>query len=290
MANNYQVLKPKYKANNLKKPFKNCIIYLMRLNKNKGVLKMEKKKFILEQLKSDYLEIISNKKLHIDTKNRALSSLMSQIERDFNLPLESSKLTEEQRTSEELKLYIEISSSRDFTDPWYNEQGVHMENLEKSILELISGENQEKAKELINKLKLDAVEEFKKSIFKGREKKYHLTNETREIIEKFISKELNTKEVLNILGMSKASFFRMLREYKEQKSLEQPKKTIEEFKGVKPREISKEFKKCKICGIDKPIDAFNIAKRTKSGDPIYRADCKECYNLKVKNKKNLNKN
>jgi hypothetical protein len=30
-------------------------------------------------------------------------------------------LSEEQRTSEELKLYIKISSSRDFTDPWYNE-------------------------------------------------------------------------------------------------------------------------------------------------------------------------
>ena len=122
------VLKLKYKANNLKKPFKNGIIYLMIHNKNKGVLKMEKKKFImekkkfiLEQLKSDYQEILSHKKLHIDVKNRALSSLMSQIEWEFNLPLESSKLTEEQRTSEELKLYIEISSSRDFTNPWYNE-------------------------------------------------------------------------------------------------------------------------------------------------------------------------
>ena len=93
----------------------------MRLNKNKGVLKMEKKKFILEQLKSDHLEILSNKKLHIDAKNRALSSLMSQIERDFNLPLESSKLTEEQRTSEELKLYIEISNSRDFNNSYYND-------------------------------------------------------------------------------------------------------------------------------------------------------------------------
>ena len=286
MVNNYQVLKPKYKANNLKKPFKNGIIYLMIHNKNKGVLKMEKKRFILEQLKSDYLEIISNKKLHIDVKNRALSSLMSQIEWEFNLPLESSKLTEEQRTSEELKLYIEISSSRDFTNPWYNEQGVHMENLEKSILELIPEKNQERAKELINKIKLETVEEFKKSIFKGREKKYHLTNETREIIEKFISKELNTKEVLNILGMSKASFFRMLRDYKEQKSLEQPKKTIEEFKGVEPREISKELKKCKICGIDKPREAYSIAKRTKEGDPIYRAECKECFNHKQKEKKN----
>ena len=82
---------------------------------------MEKKKFILEHFKNAYLEILSNKKLHIDAKNRALSSLMSQIERDFNLPLESSKLTEEQRTSEELKLYIEISNSRDFTDPYYND-------------------------------------------------------------------------------------------------------------------------------------------------------------------------
>ena len=77
MANNYQVLKLKYKANNLKKSFKSGIISVMIHNKNKGVLKMEKKRFILEQLKSDYLEIISNKKLHIDVKNRALSSLMS---------------------------------------------------------------------------------------------------------------------------------------------------------------------------------------------------------------------
>ena len=90
-------------------------------NKNKGVLKMEKKRFILEQLKSDHLEILSNDKLHIDTKNRALSSLMTQIERDFNLPLQSSGLTEEQRTSEELKLYIEISNSRDFNNSYYND-------------------------------------------------------------------------------------------------------------------------------------------------------------------------
>ena len=92
-----------------------------------------------------------------------------------------------------------------------------MKNLEKSILELIPEKNQERAKDLINKLKLDAVEEYKLEKFKGRSKKYHLNNETKEIIEKFISKELNTKEVLNSLGMSKASFFRMLKEYKEQK-------------------------------------------------------------------------
>ena len=154
--------------------------------------------------------------------------------------------------------------------------------IEKNILELIPAENQERATELMNKLKLDAAEEFKKSIFKGREKKYHLTNETREIIEKFIAKELNTKGVLNILGMSKASFFMILKEYKEQKNQEQPKRAFKEFEEVKPGEISKELKKCKICGIDKPRDAFSIAKRTKTGEPIYRAECKECFNHKKK--------
>ena len=161
-----------------------------------------------------------------------------------------------------------------------------MEKLKREILEQVEESKRPAVKKLLNTLELEAAEEFKKSIFKGRGKKYHLTNETREIIEKFISKELNTKEVLNILGMSKASFFRMLRDYKEQNSLEQTKKTIEEFKGVEPREISKELKKCKICGIDKPRDAYSIARKTKAGEPIYRAECKECFNQKHNSKKN----
>ena len=162
-----------------------------------------------------------------------------------------------------------------------------MENLEKNILELIPRENQEKAKELINKIKLDAVEEFKKNIFKGREKKYHLTNETREIIEKFISKELNTKEVLNILGMSKASFFRMLRDYKKQKDQARPQEEEtpqEQLASI--QEVAPKGKICKICGIDKPLNAYSIAKRNKAGEPIYRAECKECFNHKQKSKKN----
>lgn len=162
-----------------------------------------------------------------------------------------------------------------------------MENLEKSILELISGEDQERAKELINKIKLDAVEEFKKSIFKGREKKYHLTNETKEIIEKFISKELNTKEVLNSLGMSKASFFRMLRDYKKQKDQARPLEEETPQEQLAPlQEETPKGKICKICGIEKPRDAFSIAKRTKAGEPVYRPECKECFNHKQKSKKN----
>ena len=79
-----------------------------------------------------------------------------------------------------------------------------MKNLEKSILELIPEKNQERAKDLINKLKLDAVEEYKLEKFKGRSKKYQITIETKETLEKFMNKEIKTKEVLNSLGMSKA--------------------------------------------------------------------------------------
>ena len=49
-------------------------------------------------------------------------------------------------------------------------KGVHMESLEKNILELIPEKNQERAKELINKLKLDAVEEFTEQEFKDLKK------------------------------------------------------------------------------------------------------------------------
>ena len=161
-----------------------------------------------------------------------------------------------------------------------------MENLEKSILELIPGENQERAKELINKIKLETVEEFKKDTFKGREKKHYLTNENKEIIEKFISKELNTKEALRISGISKTSFFRMLRDYKKQKDQARPQEEETPQEQLAPlQEVEPKGKICKICGIDKPRDAFSIAKRTKAGEPVYRPECKECFNHKQKEKK-----
>ncbi len=160
-----------------------------------------------------------------------------------------------------------------------------MEKLKREILEQVEESKRPAVKKLLNTLELEAIEEYKKAKFKGRDKKYHIDNETKGILEKYINKELKTKEVLLVLGISKASFFRMLRDYKEQNSLEQPKKTIEEFKGVEPREISKELKKCKICGIDKPRDAYSIARKTKAGEPIYRPECKECFNHKQKEKK-----
>lgn len=74
-----------------------------------------------EELKQEFNKIILDTKSHIDVKNKALSSLMSQIERDYNLPLIESKLTQEQREGQIYKLYLKISNSRDFNNPYYND-------------------------------------------------------------------------------------------------------------------------------------------------------------------------
>lgn len=75
----------------------------------------------LEELRNNYQEIISNDKLHIDAKNKALSNIMSEIERDYNFPLVDAKFTQEQRESEIYKLFFKISNSRDFSDSFYND-------------------------------------------------------------------------------------------------------------------------------------------------------------------------
>ncbi len=45
---------------------------------------------------------------------------MSQIERDYNLPLIESNLSKEQKESEIYKLYLKISNARNFEDTFYN--------------------------------------------------------------------------------------------------------------------------------------------------------------------------
>ena len=91
---------------------------------DKNIFRQSKKEvFIIksaEELELEYKEIIKNKGVHIDKTNRALSSLMSQIERDYNLPLTESSLSKEQKESEIYKLYLKISNARNFEDSFYN--------------------------------------------------------------------------------------------------------------------------------------------------------------------------
>lgn len=90
----------------------------------KNIFRQSKKEvFIIksaEELELEYKEIIKNKGVHIDKTNRALSSLMSQIERDYNLPLTESSLSKEQKESEIYKLYLKISNARNFEESFYN--------------------------------------------------------------------------------------------------------------------------------------------------------------------------
>ena len=101
-----------------------------------------------------------------------------------------------------------------------------MEKLKREILEQVEESKRPAVKKLLNTLELEAIEEYKKAKFKGRDKKYHIDNETKGILEKYIKRELKTKEVLLVLGISKASFFRMLKEYRGPQ-VEEPKEIIE---------------------------------------------------------------
>ena len=146
-----------------------------------------------------------------------------------------------------------------------------MEKLKRDILEQVKESKRLEVKKLLDTLELEAVEEYKKTKFKGRNKKYHLTNETREIIEKFISKELKTKEILEVLGVSKASFFRMLKEYKGYQ-VEEPKEIIKEQENQE----QENYKTCNICKAKKPLSEFTKNGFTKLGIQKYRPTCKDC--------------
>ena len=148
-----------------------------------------------------------------------------------------------------------------------------MEKLKRDILEQVKESKRLEVKKLLDTLELEAVEEYKKTKFKGRNKKYHLTNETREIIEKFISKELKTKEILEVLGVSKASFFRMLKEYKGHK-VEEPKEIIENLQEENQEQES--YKTCNICKKSKTLKDFVKNGFTKTGIQKYRPTCKDC--------------
>lgn len=75
---------------------------------------MNEKEFILDQVESDYLDIISNDKIHIDIKNKALSYLMTRLEGLYPKSLED-------KETEVYKLYIKISNARNFEHSFYNE-------------------------------------------------------------------------------------------------------------------------------------------------------------------------
>ena len=66
--------------------------------------------------------------------------------------------------------------------------------------------------------------EYKKEVFKGREKEFVLSEENKNLCKDFDEKKINTNEVLKKTKMSKATFFRMLKEYREQNEKKKEKK------------------------------------------------------------------
>ncbi len=148
-----------------------------------------------------------------------------------------------------------------------------MEKLKRDILEQVEESKRPAVKKLLNTLELEAAEEYKKNTFKGREKKIFLDEKTKGILEKYIKRELKTKEVLLVLGISKASFFRMLKEYKGH-LVEEPKEIIK--KQQEENQEQENYKTCNICKKSKSLKDFVKNGYTKTGIQRYRPTCKEC--------------
>jgi formate dehydrogenase maturation protein FdhE len=148
-----------------------------------------------------------------------------------------------------------------------------MEKLKRDILEQVEESKRPAVKKLLNTLELEAVEEYKKAKFKGRDKKIFLDKKTKEILEKFIKRELKTKEVLLVLGISESSFFKMLKEYKGPQ-VEEPKEIIK--KQQEENQEQENYKTCNICKSKKPLSEFIKNGYTKTGIQRYRPTCKEC--------------
>ena len=148
-----------------------------------------------------------------------------------------------------------------------------MEKLKRDILEQVEESKRPAVKKLLNTLELEAVEEYKKAKFKGRDKKIFLDKKTKEILEKFIKRELKTKEVLLVLGISESSFFKMIKEYKGPQ-VEEPKEIIK--KQQEENQEQENYKTCNICKSKKPLSEFIKNGYTKTGIQRYRPTCKEC--------------
>lgn len=106
------------------------------------------------------------------------------------------------------------------------------------------------------------IDTYIKQHFKGRPKKYDLSKNVIETIEKQDKGEISTKEALEILNMPKATYFKLKKDYKEQvqESILDNEKT----------------KVCNICNQERPLEDFTKNGFTKSGTQRYRPTCKEC--------------
>ncbi len=89
-----------------------------------------------------------------------------------------------------------------------------MEILKEKILSYIKNS---KEKQEVNLLLDELIKESKNRAFDvfRTVKKVELSEETKQIFEKFIQRKLNTKEVLKLTGLKQSNFFKYLKKYKE---------------------------------------------------------------------------
>ena len=90
-----------------------------------------------------------------------------------------------------------------------------MDKIRTQILDNVKPKAREEVEVLLNEFEKETIKNYVKETFKGGPKKHSVTNELKEIFVKFINKEINTKEALEISNLKKSTFFRYLKEFKE---------------------------------------------------------------------------
>ena len=97
-----------------------------------------------------------------------------------------------------------------------------MDKIRIQILDNVKPKAREEVEELLDELEKETIKNYVKETFKGGPKKHFVTNELKEIFIKFINKEINTKEALEISSLKKSTFFRYLKEFKENEEYKTP--------------------------------------------------------------------
>ena len=90
-----------------------------------------------------------------------------------------------------------------------------MDKIRIQILDNVKPKAREEVEGLLDELEKETIKNYVKETFKGGPRKYFVTNGLKEIFIKFINKEINTKEALEISSLKKSTFFRYLKEFKE---------------------------------------------------------------------------
>jgi len=91
-----------------------------------------------------------------------------------------------------------------------------MKEIEKKILVYVpTSKGVREVKRLLEEFKTEVIQEYIKQTFKGGIKKHEFTEDTKEIFKQYLAQEIKTSKAMELLKMSKTTFYRYLKEFQK---------------------------------------------------------------------------